>query len=135
MDGVGTPAIQFPDEYSIYAFRNIWLPEKYGKIHSNQWNAEWLLEGNNAEVTQILIETIGYERINQYFRNYQFTAQDIYELLKNNLHDKVTLIHSISSSQEFARNYIDVKSLPSYEFEVITVDFKGEITTIDKKQA
>lgn len=135
LDGVGTPAIQFPDEYSIYAFRNIWLPEKYGKIHSNQWNAEWLLEGNNAEVTQILIETIGYERINQYFRNYQFTAQDIYELLKNNLHDKVTLIHSISSSQEFARNYIDVKSLPSYEFEVITVDFKGEITTIDKKQA
>lgn len=135
LDGVGTPAIQFLDGYSIYAFRNIWLPEKYGKIHSSQWNAEWLLEGNNAELTQILIETIGYERINQYFRNYQFTAQDIYELLRINLHDKVTLTHSISSSQEFARNYIDVKSLPSYEFEVITVDSKGEFTTIEKKQA
>ena len=130
----GSPAIEFTDGFSVYAFQNVRLPEKYGKVHPSQWKSQWLLEGNPADRTKILIENIGYERINRELNKYQLTAEDKYELLRINLYDKVDLI-GVPSSQELAKNYIDIKSLPSYEFEVVTVDSKGEIITTEKKQA
>lgn len=135
LHGEGIPAIQFSDGFGVYAFRNIWLPEQYGKIHSSQWKTEWFLEDNIAEIEQVLIENIGYERINRELNERQLTARDKYEILRTNLYDKVTLTGKMSSSQAPENNAIDLNSLPSYEFEVISVDSRGEITNKEKKQA
>ncbi len=135
LHGEGSPAITFSDGFSVYAFQNVWLPEKYGKVHPTQWNSAWLLENNPADLTQILLENIGYERINRELNQNRLTAQDKYELLKTNLYDKVDLTKNIVSSQEIARNYIDWKSLPSYEFETVTINLKGKIVAKDKNQA
>ncbi|MEC4895823.1 MAG: formylglycine-generating enzyme family protein [Oscillatoria sp. PMC 1051.18] len=135
LHGEGSPAVQFADGFSVYAFQNVRLPEKYGRVHPSQWKSQWLLEGNYADITQILIENIGYERINRELNEYSLTPQDKYELLKTNLYDKVDLSNNVTSSQEPARNYINLKSLPSYEFEVVSVNFKGEMIATEKKQA
>ena len=58
----GEPAISFADGFSVYAYHGINLPEKYGKVHPNEWKAEWLIAEDNAEMRRILIEGIGYER-------------------------------------------------------------------------
>ncbi|MEH1970354.1 MAG: DUF6745 domain-containing protein [Nostoc sp.] len=59
----GEPAIEFIDGYSLYSYHGVTLPEKYGKIHPQQWQAEWLLSEENAELRRILIQGIGYARI------------------------------------------------------------------------
>ena len=135
LHGEASPAIEFTDGFSIYAFNNVWLPEKYGKVHPSQWESQWLLEGYIAEINEVLIQNIGYARINRELNQYPLTSQDKYELLRTNLYDKIDLTNSITSSQKQARNYIDLKSLPSYEFEVVTVDFKGQIIATEKNQA
>lgn len=61
----GEPAILFADGYSLYSHHGVTLPEKYGKIHPNQWLAQWLLEETNAEIRRALIQGIGYEKICQ----------------------------------------------------------------------
>jgi hypothetical protein len=61
----GKPAIQFADGYSIYAYHGVTLPEKYGTLHPNQWQAKWFLEEDNIELRQVLIQGIGYEQITQ----------------------------------------------------------------------
>jgi len=33
------------------------------KLHLNQWQSQWLLEENNAELRRVLIQGIGYEKI------------------------------------------------------------------------
>ena len=61
----GEPAIEFTDGYSLYSYHGVTLPEKYGKIHPQQWQAEWLLSEENAELRRVLIQGIGYARICQ----------------------------------------------------------------------
>ncbi|NER35955.1 MAG: hypothetical protein F6J93_18530 [Oscillatoria sp. SIO1A7] len=39
----GSPALQFADGYTYYAYHGIRLPEECGKIHPKDWQAEWLL--------------------------------------------------------------------------------------------
>lgn len=59
------PAIQFADGYSLYFYHGVTLPEKYGKVHPDQWQAKWLLEERNAEQRRLLIQKIGYAQICQ----------------------------------------------------------------------
>ncbi|AFZ07130.1 leucine-rich repeat-containing protein [Oscillatoria nigro-viridis PCC 7112] len=59
----GEPAIAFADGYSLYFHHGVKLPEKYGKVHPDLWQAEWLLSESNAELRRVLIERIGYDRI------------------------------------------------------------------------
>ncbi len=59
----GGPAIQFADGYSLYSYHGVTLPEKYGKIHPNEWQPQWLLEEENVELKRVLIQGIGYDRI------------------------------------------------------------------------
>ena len=78
----GEPAIAFADGYSLYFHHGVKLPEKYGKVHSDLWQAEWLLSESNAELRRVLIETIGYDRICQQLQAVELDSWQEYTLLK-----------------------------------------------------
>lgn len=78
----GEPAIQFADGYGLYYYRGVALPEKYGKVHPNQWQAKWLLEENNAELRRILIQTIGNNRICDELKAIELDSFREYDLIK-----------------------------------------------------
>jgi hypothetical protein len=77
----GEPAIRFVDEFSVYAYHGVTLPEKYGKLHPNQWQAQWLLEEHNTELRRVLIQEIGYERICQELQATELDSWQEYTLL------------------------------------------------------
>ncbi len=52
----GSPAIQYADCFSLYAYHGIRLPEKYGQLPPHQWCSQWLLSETNAELRRVLIE-------------------------------------------------------------------------------
>lgn len=78
----GAPAIQFADGWGVYAYHGVRLPEKYGKLHPNQWQAQWLLEEENAELRRVLIQGIGYARICQELQAIELDSWQEYTLLK-----------------------------------------------------
>ncbi|MEH2404154.1 DUF6745 domain-containing protein [Nostoc sp.] len=78
----GEPAIEFTDGYSLYSYHGVTLPEKYGKIHPQQWQAEWLLSEENAELRRVLIQGIGYARIYQELQAIELDFWKEYSLLK-----------------------------------------------------
>lgn len=66
----------------MYSYHGVTLPEKYGKIHPNQWKAQWLLEEDNAEPRRVLIQGIGYARICQELPAIELDTWQEYTLLK-----------------------------------------------------
>ncbi|MBE9117507.1 hypothetical protein IQ249_16530 [Lusitaniella coriacea LEGE 07157] len=78
----GEPAIQFADGFSIYAHHGVTLPEKYGQLHPEQWEAKWLLEERNAELRRVLIQGIGYARLCQDLDAIELDSWEEYTLLK-----------------------------------------------------
>jgi hypothetical protein len=78
----GGPAIQFADGYSIYSYHGVTLPEKYGKLHPHEWQSQWLLEEENAEIRRVLIQGIGYDRICQELAAIELDSWQEYTLLK-----------------------------------------------------
>ncbi|MCW5312918.1 hypothetical protein GTQ43_03350 [Nostoc sp. KVJ3] len=78
----GEPAIEFTDGYSLYSYHGVTLPEKYGKIHPQQWQANWLLTEENAELRRVLIQGIGYARICQELQAIELDFWKEYTLLK-----------------------------------------------------
>ncbi|MEH1820899.1 MAG: DUF6745 domain-containing protein [Nostoc sp.] len=77
----GEPAIEFTDGYSLYSYHGVTLPEKYGKIHPQQWQATWLLTEENAELRRVLIQGIGYARICQELQAIELDKWQEYTLL------------------------------------------------------
>ncbi|MEH1856315.1 MAG: DUF6745 domain-containing protein [Nostoc sp.] len=78
----GEPAIEFIDGYSLYSYHGVTLPEKYGKIHPQQWQSQWLLSEENAELRRVLIEGIGYTRICEDLQAIELDTWQEYTLLK-----------------------------------------------------
>ncbi|MEW6497809.1 MAG: leucine-rich repeat domain-containing protein [Cyanobacteriota bacterium] len=79
----GEPAIQFADGWHTgYYYHGVKLPEKYGKLHPHQWQAQWLLEEDNAELRRVLIQGIGYARICQELQATELDSWQEYTLLK-----------------------------------------------------
>jgi internalin A len=78
----GEAAIAFADGYSLYFHHGVILPEKYGQIHPDLWQAQWLLEERNAELKRILIKKIGYDRICQQLQAVELDSWQEYTLLK-----------------------------------------------------
>ncbi|WP_449420713.1 DUF6745 domain-containing protein [Phormidium nigroviride] len=76
------PAVQYADGFNVYAYHGIRLPETYGKLHPEQWQAKWLLTEENAEVRRVLIQEIGYARICQDLQAIELDAWEEYTLLK-----------------------------------------------------
>ena len=61
----GEPAIAFADEFNVYAYQGVRLPEEYGQLPPALWRSQWLLEEFNFEIRQVLLQGIGYERVSQ----------------------------------------------------------------------
>ena len=80
----GKPAIQFADGYSLYSYRGVTLPEKYGKFHPNDWRSQWILSEENTELRRVLIQGIGYSRICQKLEAEKLDTWREYTLLKIN---------------------------------------------------
>nr|WP_293108579.1 hypothetical protein [Okeania sp. SIO2F4] len=78
----GEPAIKFIDGYHIYAYQGVKLPEKYGLLHPNRWQARWLLTEENAELRRVLIQGIGYSRICQELQAIELDSWREYSLLR-----------------------------------------------------
>ncbi|MEH1799522.1 MAG: DUF6745 domain-containing protein [Nostoc sp.] len=78
----GEPAIEFTDGYSLYSYHGVTLPEKYGEIPPQQWQATWLLTEENAELRRVLIQGIGYARICQELQAIELDTWQEYTLLK-----------------------------------------------------
>ncbi|MEH2452786.1 DUF6745 domain-containing protein [Nostoc sp.] len=78
----GEPAIEFTDGFSLYSYHGVTLPEKYGKIHPQQWQSQWLLSEGNAELRRVLIQGIGYARIYQELQAIELDNWQEYRLLK-----------------------------------------------------
>lgn len=78
----GEPAIEFTDGFSLYSYHGVTLPEKYGKIHPQQWQSQWLLTEENAELRRVLIQGIGYARICQELQAIELDTWQEYTLLK-----------------------------------------------------
>ena len=78
----GAPAIQFADGFSVYAYHGVKLPEKYGVMNPNQWQAKWLSKEDNAELRRVLMQGIGYGRICQELEAEELDTWQKYILLK-----------------------------------------------------
>jgi len=78
----GEPAIEFADGWNFYYYHGVRLPEEYGQLHPNQWQSQWLLTEENAEVRRVLIQGIGYDRIIQELRAKQIDSWQEYALLQ-----------------------------------------------------
>jgi internalin A len=78
----GEPAIEFADGWNFYYYHGVRLPEEYGQVHPNQWQSQWLLAEENAEVRRVLIQGIGYDRIGQELSAKQIDSWQEYALLQ-----------------------------------------------------
>jgi internalin A len=83
----GEPAIAFADGYSLYFHHGVKLPEKYGKVHPDLWEAQWLLFEENAELRRLLIQRIGYDRICQELAVTELDSWQEYTLLSIEFND------------------------------------------------
>ena len=78
----GEPAIEFADGWKFYYYQGVRLPEEYGKVHPNQWQSQWLLTEENAELRRVLIQGIGYDRLIQELEAKQIDSWQEYALLQ-----------------------------------------------------
>ena len=78
----GEPAIEFADGWNFYYNHGVRLPEEYGQLHPNQWQSQWLLAEENAELRRVLIQGIGYDRLCQELSAKQIDSWQEYALLQ-----------------------------------------------------
>lgn len=77
----GEPAVAYKG-FNIYAYHGVRLPEKYGQLHPSQWQAQWLLTEDNAELRRVLIQGIGYEKIARELQAVELDTWREYTLLE-----------------------------------------------------
>lgn len=78
----GEPALAYADGYQVYSYHGVQLPERYGMLHPHQWQAQWLLAEDNAELRRVLIQGIGYGRICQELQAIELDSWREYILLR-----------------------------------------------------
>ena len=76
------PAITWANGYGLYCYHGVTLPEKYGKLPPREWQAQWILSENNAELRRVLIQSIGYARICTELQAIELDSWAEYSLLK-----------------------------------------------------
>lgn len=103
----GKPAIQFADGWGLYSYHGVTLPEKYGAVHPREWQAQWILEEDNAELRRLLIQGIGYVRICQELQATELDSWAEYTLLR---------IDKMIDNWEGQPNYLLKMTCPSTGF-------------------
>ena len=78
----GEPALAYADGHQMYSYQGVQLPDRYGALHPNLWQAQWLLGEDNAELRRVLIQGIGYARICQELQAIELDAWREYTLLR-----------------------------------------------------
>ncbi|MBI3813043.1 MAG: hypothetical protein HY279_01055 [Nitrospinae bacterium] len=58
-----SPAIQYRDGYSVYAYKGELVPEDWGKTPTHKWDHKWFLSMKNAELRSVAVEVIGNEKL------------------------------------------------------------------------
>ena len=76
--------LQSLDNLNNVSIYGVYLPKKY--LTHQQWQAQWLLEEDNAEIRRLLIQTIGYEIICQELKAIELDTWREYTLLEINIH-------------------------------------------------
>jgi len=59
----GRPALLYADGFALYRWHGLRIPDEWGKIPSEHWQAEWLMNEKNAELRRVLMQGFGYERV------------------------------------------------------------------------
>jgi hypothetical protein len=54
----GEAAVEFADGNKLYFYQNVPLPEKYGTVSPEQWQAQWIPEEPSDKVRQVLEQVI-----------------------------------------------------------------------------
>lgn len=78
----GAFALSYRDEWGVYAWHGVFLPEQYGSVRSELWKAAWIPKERNAQLRQILTEGIGYERVVRDLKATKVSQWKEYTLLK-----------------------------------------------------
>ncbi|MGB8703251.1 MAG: DUF6745 domain-containing protein [Thermosynechococcaceae cyanobacterium] len=107
----GRSALQFGDGQGMYAYQGVILPEKYGRLHPHQWQAQWLLEEDNAELRRTLIQGIGYARICQELAAKELDSWREYTLLEIVQNIDIEPIHLLKMTCP-STGYIHVSRIP-----------------------
>jgi hypothetical protein len=82
LHAAGQPAIEFADNFRVYCYSGVLLPETIGQVPPESWEASWLLTEHNAEVRRVLIGAIGYPKICQELQAIELDTWQEYTLLK-----------------------------------------------------
>lgn len=78
----GGPSIRYSDGFCAYNYMGVNLPEKYGKLHPSEWETQWVMTEENAELRRVLIQGITYERIVEELDAEELDSWREYSLLK-----------------------------------------------------
>jgi hypothetical protein len=104
-------AMEYADGYGIYAHHGVILPEKYGRVHPAQWQPQWLLSETNSQLQQILIQTIGYNRLYRELETIELDGDRECVLCKIALDSDIEPIHLLKIN--LGDNEINCLSVPS----------------------
>ncbi|MEL7358134.1 MAG: DUF6745 domain-containing protein [Cyanobacteria bacterium J06560_6] len=78
----GEPAIEYSDGFKIYAYHGVVLPERYGIVPSNQWQAQWVIEESSKSLQALIMKEIGAVRLSQELAVEEIKTVEDYTLLK-----------------------------------------------------
>ncbi|AFY55492.1 hypothetical protein Riv7116_3011 [Rivularia sp. PCC 7116] len=108
LHGEGEPAIEFADGFVIYTHHGTPLPDKYGTVHPNQWQSQWVIEETNQQLKAVLMNVIGAVRLCQELPVIEIDSLQEYKFLKFENIDINTYILQRINSQNGNRNAVFV---------------------------
>ena len=78
----GQTALEFSDGRRFYYYHGQRLSERYGRVHPEEWQPEWLLSETNDRTKRFFIEQMGYARLCQGLPTVSLDSWREYELLR-----------------------------------------------------
>ena len=98
LHGEGEPAIEFADGFVVYAHHGTTLPDKYGTVHPNQWQSQWIVEERNQQLQAVLINGIGAVRLSQELSFIEIDSLQEYKFIKlENIDINTCILQRINS--------------------------------------
>lgn len=82
LHGEGEPAVQFADGFAAYAHHGTPIPEKYGSVHPQEWQAQWVFKERNRAWQEMFVQSLGAIRVCQELPLIEVDTLQEYALLK-----------------------------------------------------